>query len=154
AALSFDDEDTEPYLAGQVDDRDVDAYLQSIADTELEGGPFAPELLEQYLALGESHQALADHEAALAAFEKAEYISRINNGLHAPEQFAIVENMIESHLARDELQEAGNKQRYLLMLHEEQYGATSLELVPALMVAADWNFSVFNRQLSRPNTVI
>jgi len=132
---------------------DIESYLQRIAAIELDGGPFASDLLEQYLALGETHQQLNDHEAALAAFEKADYISRINNGLYAPDQFAIVENMIESHLARNEVVEAGNKQRYLLLLHEEQYGENSVELVPALEEIGDWNFSVFERQLAMPNTV-
>lgn len=134
-------------------DADIDAYLHSIADIELDDGPFAPDLLEQYLALGETHQQEQDHEAALAAFEKADYISRINNGLYSSNQFKIVENMIESHLARGELDEASERQRYLLLLHEQQYGANSLELVPALDNMGDWNLSVFNRQLDLPNTV-
>lgn len=142
-----------PLLGGENRRADVEAYLRSIADIELDGGPFAPDLLEQYLALGETHQQQQDHEAALEAFEKADYISRINNGLYSPDQFAIVENMIESHLARGELDEASDRQRYLLLLHEQQYGANSLELVPALANIGDWSFSVFNRQLELPNTV-
>lgn len=142
-----------PLLGGENRRADVEAYLQSIADIELDGGPFAPDLMEQYLALGETHQQQQDHEAALVAFEKADYISRINNGLYSPDQFAIVENMIESHLARGELDEASDRQRYLLLLHEQQYGANSLELVPALGNIGDWSFSVFNRQLEMPNTV-
>ena len=135
------------------DGASIEAYEQSIATTELAGGPFAPDLLEQFLALGELHQQQGDHEAALAAFDKADYISRINNGLYSPSQFAIVENMIESHLANGELQEAGNKQRYLLMLHEQQYGTNSLEVVPALARVGDWNFEQFYRQLALPNVV-
>ena len=131
----------------------VDDYLQSIAATELEDGPYAPRLLEQYLALGESYQQRNDHEAALAAFAKADYISRINNGLHALEQVAIIENMIESHLARGELFEAGSRERYLLSLQEQEYGQNSMALVPALAEVADWNLDLFHRQLTLPNTV-
>lgn len=142
-----------PLLGGENRRADVESYLRSIADIETAGGPFAPELREQYLALGETHQQQQDHEAALEAFEKAEYISRINNGLYSPDQVAIVENMIESHLARGELDEAAERQRYLLMLHEQQYGANSLELVPALDRYGDWSLTLFNRQLELPNTV-
>jgi tetratricopeptide (TPR) repeat protein len=131
----------------------VDDYLQSIAATELADGPFARGLLEQYLALGESYQQSDDHEAALAAFEKADYISRINNGLYSPDQFVIVENMIESYLARDEISEAASKERYLLSLQEQQYGLDSLSLVPALADVADWNFDLFNRQVTESNSV-
>lgn len=137
-----------------VDSGTVDDYLESIAATELADGPYAPALLEQYLALGESYQQRNDHEAALAAFDKADYISRINNGLYSPQQFAIVENMIESHVARDELTEASSKERYLLSLHEQEYGLNSLELVPALANVGDWNLTLFSRQLKLPNTVI
>lgn len=134
-------------------DTTADDYLESIASIELEGGPYAPELLEQYLALGESYQQRNDHEAALAAFEKADHVSRINHGLQSPEQIVIVENMIESYLAQGELFDAANKERYLLSLREHQYGLDSLELVPALAEVGDWNFTLFSRQLTLPNTV-
>jgi tetratricopeptide (TPR) repeat protein len=142
-----------PLLGGENRRADVESYLRSIADIELDGGPFAPNLMEQYLALGETHQQQQDHEAALEAFEKAEYISRINNGLYSPEQFAIVENMIESHLARGELDKASERQRYLLLLHEQQYGVDGFELVPALNDFGDWNFTVFERRLRMSNAV-
>jgi tetratricopeptide (TPR) repeat protein len=148
---------TAPDLASDagtgIDSSTADDYLESIAATVLADGPYAPALLEQYLALGESYQQRNDHEAALAALDKADHISRINNGLYSPEQFAIVENMIESHLARGELFEAAGKERYLLSLHEQEYGLNSLELVPALANVGDWNLTLFNRQLKLPNTV-
>lgn len=142
-----------PLLGGQDRGEDIEDYLESIANIELEDGPFARDLLEQYLALGEMHQQVNDHEAALEAFGKADYISRINNGLYSEQQFAIVENMIESHLARGEYAEAGDRQRYLLLLHEQHYGDNNVQLVPALEDIGDWNYTMFERQLKLPNTV-
>ncbi len=129
----------------------IDSYLQSIAATELDGGPFAPELLEQYFALGDIYQQRGDHEEALAAYDKADYISRITLGLYSPEQFAIVEGMIESHLARGEVAEAQDKQQYLLFLNREYYGDSSLQVVPALETLGDWNLDAFRAMLNQAN---
>jgi tetratricopeptide (TPR) repeat protein len=127
----------------------AERYLEAIAAEELDNGPFAPELLQQFMALAETYQQQGQHEEALEAFGKAEYISRINNGLYAPEQFGIVENMIESHLAAGDLVAANSRQQYLLFLQQQVYGEDSMEVVPALAELGDWNMSAFNTILNR-----
>lgn len=138
---------TDPRLAAA----DIERYLGAIADEELDNGPFAPELLQQLLALGETWQQQGDHEEALEAFARAEHISRINNGLFAPEHIVIVENMIESHIATGDLREANTKQQYLLFLQQQYYGGDSMEVVPALAATGDWNMDAFNTVLNRPS---
>jgi tetratricopeptide (TPR) repeat protein len=134
-----------------LDAQTVARYLDDIAAEELDEGPFAPDLMEQFLALGEAYQQGGNHEEALAAFEKADYISRINSGLHTPQQFTIVENMIASHLARGEVDEANSRQQYLLFLNRQYYGDGSLEVVPALATLGHWNLDAFRAMLNQRN---
>jgi tetratricopeptide (TPR) repeat protein len=143
---------TDPGVDAEPAAQDIDDYLQSIAMEELQGGPFAPELMEQYFALGEVYQRQGEHDEALTAFEKADYVSRINNGLYTPQQFAIVENMIASHLAQGEIAEAQQKQQYLFFLNRQYYGDKSLQIVPALETLADWNLDAFRALLNQRNT--
>jgi len=131
----------------------VDAYLDAIARTQQEASPFDQLLFEPYLALGLGYQQLGDHEQAIAAFEKAEYISRINNGLFAPEQFPIIERMITSYAARGDLGAADQRRRYLYYLASQQYGEESVEVVPSLVSLADWNMGNFDRALKAGNNV-
>jgi tetratricopeptide (TPR) repeat protein len=131
----------------------VVSYQDSLDSTQNETSPYDQSLLEQYLSLGLSYQQLGDHEEALAALEKAEYISRINNGLHAPEQYRIIERMIASYVAEGRMSEADDKRQYLYYLSSQQYGEDSLEVVPSLTALADWNMSTFDHALSAGNNV-
>jgi tetratricopeptide (TPR) repeat protein len=131
----------------------VNSYLDNLDSTQSETSPYDRELFEQYLSLGLSYQQLGDHEQALAALEKAEYLSRINSGLHAPEQFTIIERMIASYVAEGRMSEADQRRQYLYYLNSQQYGEDSLEVVPALTALADWNMSAFDRALSAGNSV-
>jgi len=130
---------------------DIARYLAAIAEEELANGPFTPNLLEPFLAVGRIYQQLDDHEAALEALGKAEYISRINEGLYAPQQFEIVKAMIDSHLATGDLQQANQRQQYLLFIQQEYYGEESLQVVPALETLAEWNMDAFRSMLNQIN---
>ena len=134
-------------------ERDVEQYLQVITETEAQEGPFDTGLFEYYLDLGLAYQDQGLHEEAIEAFEKAEYISRINNGLYSPDQFPVVERMIESYIATGDLLTANSKQQYLLYLNTQFYGEDSLEVVPALDYLADWNMDTFLTALTLGNSV-
>jgi hypothetical protein len=121
----------------------VEAYRGAIVDTEGQTGPFSSELFEQLLGLGRAYQQLDQHTEALATLEKAEFISRVNNGLYAPNQFAVVEQMVETLIASGDVQEAMSKQQYLLYLNTQYYGPNSKLLVPALERLGDWSMQAF-----------
>src|SRR5690606_40446697 len=107
-------------------------YLDTI-DTRLDTvTPYDHALFDQHLALGLSYQAAGDHEKALEAFEHAEYLSRIDKGLFAPEQFPLNEHMIDSYLAQGDLRHASERRQYLFRITRLYYGEDSLELVPSL----------------------
>jgi tetratricopeptide (TPR) repeat protein len=131
----------------------VEEYLEVITETRAEMGPYDTELFQQYLDLGLAYQDQGQHEEAIEAFESAEYISRINNGLYSPDQFPVIERMIDSYIATGDLMTANARQQYLLYLNSQHYGTDSLEVVPALDYLGDWNMDTFFHALTLGNSV-
>ncbi len=141
-----------PYLFPGADkaaaEASIDLYLKNITATEADEGPFAPALLEQYLSLGKAYQQKVQHEEAIEVLEKAEYISRINSGLFAADQFVIIENLIASYLATGEQQKAAEKHHYLLFLNQQNFGEDSLQAVPVLQKLGDWQMASFSSNIN------
>jgi hypothetical protein len=125
-------------------------YENQLSDLEKSGGPFSPELFQVLLDLGTQHQQIGDHETAIEIFDRAEYISRINEGLNNPNQYASIEKTIESHLAMGDIANANQKQRYLLYLGEQYFGASNLASLPILITIAEQNMLRFNQVISKP----
>jgi hypothetical protein len=128
----------------------IRGYENQLSELQISGGPFSPDLFQVLLDLGTQHQQIGDHETAIEIFDRAEYISRINDGLDNPNQFASFEKTIESHLAMGDLANANQKQRYLLSLGEQNFGASNLTSLPILVSIAEQNMLRFNQVISRP----
>lgn len=131
----------------------VAAYQSNLASFNDVDTPYSPELIEQLLGLSAAQQQLGDHTDALATLERAEFLSRVNNGLYSPEQFAVVELMVENLIDSGDMQQAMEKQQYLLYLQQQYYGNDSKELAPGLERLGDWSMSVFNRGVTGSNSV-
>ncbi len=130
----------------------IAAYSHSIGTLQDEHGPFSAELAEPYLALGRLYQQAADYDKALETYAKAEHLSRMNYGLHAPEQFLPIELSIDCHLARGTFADAIERQEYLVYLQRELYGYDAAEAVPALLALGNMYFDAFERGLQHdPN---
>ena len=129
---------------------DVAAYNGRIAEHIERSGPFDMGLVQEYSALGELYQRMGQHERAVEAFEEAEYIARINEGLTAPQAFDSIEAAVESYIAMGDLPAANEKLQFLLYLNREHYGSNSLELVPLLSAMGDWHMYSFSQAVSAP----
>lgn len=125
-------------------------YQEQIVALETTSGPFSPELFQTLVDLGTQHQLLGEHSTAIEIFERAEYISRINEGLNNPGQVPSIEKAIESHLAMGDIATANQKQNYLLFLSQEYYGNGSLETLPSLLALAGRNMKSFSDTFIRP----
>src|SRR5690606_38211298 len=122
-------------------------YEESIRTLERQGGAYEARLAQELLGLGTAYQRLGDHVTAIATFERAWHVSRVNNGLFSLEQAPIVQRLIESQLATGDLIAADQQQEYLFFIQQKAYGAESPELLPALTALADWNIRAFNARL-------
>jgi hypothetical protein len=128
----------------------IRGYENQLSELQISGGPFSPELFQVLLDLGTQHQQLGDHDTAIEIFERAEFISRINDGLDNPNQYVSIEKTIESHLAMGDISTANQKQRYLVFLGEQYFGANNLSSLPTLISIAEQNMLRFNQVISKP----
>lgn len=113
------------------------AAFRALMESQVDGGAFSPGLAQTQLALGERYQSLDLHAAAIDAFEQARHLIRIEHGLGAPEQVAVVEQAVQSHLQLGELTEALELHQSLAMLLLGSAGESSLELAETLIRVGD-----------------
>ena len=128
----------------------IKQYEEQLDSIEGDAGPFATDLYETLLDLGNQYQQLGDHESAIETFERAEYVSRINHGLFHPEQVASIEGLIKSYMAMGDFSSANAKQRYLIYLSEQYYGQNNLNALPSIISLAEQNKAFYEQILSMP----
>lgn len=125
----------------------IAAYETEISDLERRNGQFAPALTEKLLSLGRLMQEQGAHTEAIAVLERADHVSRINNGLHHPEQVPIVESQVDSLLALGDFAAVNDKQHYLHYLTQKLEANGRIAPVPALAGLGDQNMQAFGLSL-------
>jgi hypothetical protein len=91
-------------------------YEDLVNRTEIDEGAFAPVLAEQLVTLGTLLQRNQRHEQAIAILQRALHVARVNFGLYEPRNAAIVDRMIESHLALKDWKAANSDHGYWIWL--------------------------------------
>ena len=130
----------------------VTGYEARIARLEAAAGPHATELAEVRFSLGLLHQQLGDHGQALAALQDALQAVRVNEGLYSMGQAAILEAIIDSHVALGARDELRRDYEYLFWLYSRNYGTRSAGLVPVIKRVGQWYFDLYN--FSPPHTTV
>jgi tetratricopeptide (TPR) repeat protein len=130
--------------------RTIQAYTESANLMAAELGPFDPGMFQKYLSLGLAQQELGQHEEAIKAFEAAEHISRVNDGLNTPMAIAPIEAAILSHVALGDMPTANRRLQYLLLISRNYYGSSSIQLVPLLSSMGDWYMDTFLNSITSP----
>lgn len=126
--------------------RDARQYQQAVRELEAEGA-WTAGLSQDLLGLGQTLQAMGEHEQAIPVFERAGHVARVNRGLHTMDQLPALEERINSHLALGQWEEADRQQQYSFYLHSRAMKRDDPELVGALREFAHWNLSVHFRGL-------
>ncbi|MEX1198855.1 MAG: hypothetical protein WEB57_13475 [Pseudohongiellaceae bacterium] len=127
-------------------ERDVRQYQQAVRELEAEGA-WTAGLSQDLLGLGQTLQAMGEHEQAIPVFERASHVARVNRGLHTMDQLPALEERIDSHLALGQWEEADQQQQYSFYLHSRAMPRDDPGLVGALRDFAHWNLSVHFRGL-------
>ncbi len=125
---------------------DIPRYEAAIAELLANSSPYSDPLREQYLGLGELYQQQGDHEEAIATFEGAMHIDRVNDGLFTLRQLPLVENIIESYTALADLDEINDHQEYLYYIQQKSYAEDDPRLLAAKERWADWNVQSFLKE--------
>jgi hypothetical protein len=117
---------------------------ESALDDSLQGqDQYSPQLREQYEALGELLQQNNEHERAIAMFENAMQIDRVNNGLFTNLQIPLIRQIIESQSALGNREELDDMHGYLYYIHQKAFAADSEEFLAAKEEWADWNVTSY-----------
>ncbi|GAB1256338.1 hypothetical protein NBRC116494_08400 [Aurantivibrio plasticivorans] len=116
----------------------LENYHIEIERLEAEAGPWSADLAEQLSGLGEIYQERGQHHEAIAIFERAAHVARVNNGLYSLVQAPIVENLIESLSARGQWDDVYDRQQYLYWLHQRSYGEDDPRMLPLLSKMGKW----------------
>lgn len=127
----------------------ISRYEQEIGRMMENAGPYSNPLREQYEALGELYQRSGDHVKAIATFENAMHIDRVNDGLFTLRQISLVQNIIESYMAMGNIEEVDDRQEYLYYIQQKTYEKDDPRLLAAKEAWADWNVESYLRTGAR-----
>jgi tetratricopeptide (TPR) repeat protein len=134
--------------ANEVEDtaqlQSINQFNLSIQQHESDGGAWNSALFETLSGLGNLQQQLQNHTEALGTFDRAMQISRINNGLHTADQLPIVGEIIESHLAMGNWEQADIYYDYLFYIQHKAFGSSDPRIIPVLTELGKWNMRAFS----------
>ena len=115
-----------------------DEYFNAIERVEGEFGPYATELSDLYLGLGQSLLEAGDHEQALDAFHRGVLVVRVNSGPNSPEQVNYLYLMANVLTLLGESEEVEGIVRNIHFINWNHYGENNPELLPALERLYQW----------------
>ena len=118
-------------------------YNIAVTDIELDGGAWDGGLVEELASLGRLQQQQGNHIGAIQTLDRAIHVNRINSGLYTLEQIPVVEQLIQSHMALGDWEEADIYNNYLYHVQQKAYGFDDPRLIPVLERLATWNIQAF-----------
>tara|TARA_B110000305_G_scaffold188194_1_gene209807 strand:- start:2179 stop:3573 length:1395 start_codon:yes stop_codon:yes gene_type:complete len=118
-------------------------YNSAVTDIELDGGAWDGGLVEELASLGRLQQQQGNHIGAIQTLDRAIHVNRINSGLYTLEQIPVVEQLIQSHMALGDWEEADIYNNYLYHVQQKAYGFDDPRLIPVLERLATWNLQAF-----------
>ena len=127
-------------------------YKAEVAELQAAQGPHARQLIEVQHSLGMLQQQAGNHRQALASLQGALQAVRVNEGLYSMSQIAILEAIIDSHVAIGARDELRRNYEYLFWLYQRNFGDSNAGLVPVIKRVGQWYFDLYN--FSPPNTTV
>ena len=115
-------------------------------------GRFGPWDQQQVLGLrilAAAEQALGDLESAGEALAQAQYLNRMNLGLHDLSQLPILAELTQLSLSKGDIKQGNALQEYAFFIQQRTHGENSEALLPAVYDLGDWYLSTGNVLASR-----
>ncbi|PCI76581.1 MAG: hypothetical protein COB20_10265 [SAR86 cluster bacterium] len=135
------DPETDPAFGQRSDS--IRQYNSTVTDIELDGGAWDGGLVEELASMGRLQQQQGNHAAAIETLDRAIHVNRINSGLYTLEQIPVVEQLIQSHMALGDWEQADIYNNYLFHVQQKAYGVDDPRLIPVLDSLATWNIQAF-----------
>lgn len=114
-------------------------YQAAIHEAEMTLGTFDESIAQQAESLGDLLAQTGDTSGALAAYEKALHIQRVNNGLHSAAQVGVLHKMITTQTDAGHLDHAHSLHESLLYLQKRLHRPGDQGYIAAILEWADWN---------------
>lgn len=110
-----------------------------IAAIELDSDRYDPKLAEPLLIRGDAKFGLGDFPGALDDYARSVHVSRVNSGLHHPDQIPAVYREANTLKHIGKLQAASGREEYAYEVLRNHYGAYSPKILPGLYHLAEWH---------------
>jgi tetratricopeptide (TPR) repeat protein len=122
----------------------VNEYLDAIDRVEAEYGPYATELSDLFLGLGQTLINRGEYEQARDAFHRGVLVVRVNSGPNSPEQTNHLYLLANVETALGQTETADKILHNIYFVNSEFYGRESLKMLPVLDRIYQWY------QMTRP----
>jgi tetratricopeptide (TPR) repeat protein len=113
-------------------------YLDALDRIEAEYGPYATELSDLYLGLGQTLMSSGDYEQARDAFHRGVLVVRVNSGPNSPEQTEHLFLLANIETLLGEMKTADEVLHNIYFINSNYYGEDSPELLPVLERMYQW----------------
>ena len=117
-------------------------YFDEIDRIEGEYGPYASELSDLYLGLGQSLMDSSDFEEARDAFHRGVLVQRVNLGPNSPEQTPHLYLLATIEVALGDMDAAEKVLKNIYFINSNHYGEESPEMLPVLDRMYQWHMMV------------
>lgn len=119
-------------LAARKTGQAISNLQQCVELIETTEGVFSPQLIQPLFLLGTAQKITGDHDAAVAAFRRAQHVIHRHDGVYSFDQLDVIDQLTILNIAAGDLNGAGREQYFYLKINEAAFGNESLELIPAL----------------------
>jgi tetratricopeptide (TPR) repeat protein len=116
----------------------VNEYLDAIDHMEAEYGPYATELSDLYLGLGQTLMSSGDYEQARDAFHRGIMVVRVNSGPNSMEQTNHLYLIANIEILLGNLDAADDVLHNIYFANSEYYGENNPEVLPVLERIYQW----------------
>ncbi|MCK9564339.1 MAG: tetratricopeptide repeat protein [Bacteroidales bacterium] len=125
------------------------AYQDQIDRQQALNGTYHPGLAESLSGMAQLLQLHGDHDGAIAAYQRAQHIQRVNDGIYSVSQEPMLRGMISSYIALGDPESVGDHFDQLLWLYGRDYGADDPRLLPLVSEISDWHLQAYSHNPNR-----
>lgn len=114
------------------------AYRRALRIVEENEGGYSRGVIEPLHGLGTTYFENGQYQNAAESLRRAVDVSRKLDGLFNVQQLPLVEALIDSYVALDQVADVDREQQYALRVSENAYGRNDPRMLPELARSADW----------------
>ena len=111
---------------------------QLVSAIEASVGRYDPTLVAPLKLLGDARMGLDDPDSALAAYDRAKHIVRIDDGVQGSSQIELLYREAEALIAIGDRRAANDRHEFAYSLEARLHGKDAPELIPAAYRLIDW----------------